>query len=72
MIQLKQYEDVIVNYKHNIDHLEGDHQLVQESLIFDNKHTNYTMEVLHRSITHFLKHKDTLKVRLVTSVQITN
>ncbi|XP_023696920.2 alpha-actinin-2b [Paramormyrops kingsleyae] len=44
MIQLKQYEDVIVNYKHNIDHLEGDHQLIQESLIFDNKHTNYTME----------------------------
>ncbi|KAK7901891.1 hypothetical protein WMY93_018660 [Mugilogobius chulae] len=24
--------------------LEGDHQLIQESLVFDNKHTNYTME----------------------------
>uniref|UniRef100_A0A8C9RE95 Actinin, alpha 2b n=1 Tax=Scleropages formosus TaxID=113540 RepID=A0A8C9RE95_SCLFO len=44
MTQLKQYEHVIVNYKPNIDHLEGDHQLIQESLIFDNKHTNYTME----------------------------
>lgn len=45
MTQLKQYEHVIVSYKSNIDRLEGDHQLIQESLIFDNKHTNYTMEV---------------------------
>ncbi|KAK7152825.1 hypothetical protein R3I93_010909 [Phoxinus phoxinus] len=44
MTQLKQYEHVIVSYKQNIDKLEGDHQLIQESLIFDNKHTNYTME----------------------------
>ncbi|XP_057214249.1 alpha-actinin-2-like isoform X2 [Triplophysa rosa] len=44
MTQLKQYEHVIINYKPNIDKLEGDHQLIQESLIFDNKHTNYTME----------------------------
>ncbi|XP_061083599.1 alpha-actinin-2-like isoform X1 [Conger conger] len=44
MTQLKQLEHVIVNYKPNIDTLEGDHQLIQESLIFDNKHTNYTME----------------------------
>uniref|UniRef100_W5NIS2 Actinin, alpha 2b n=1 Tax=Lepisosteus oculatus TaxID=7918 RepID=W5NIS2_LEPOC len=44
MNQLKQYEHVIVSYKPNIDKLEGDHQLIQESLIFDNKHTNYTME----------------------------
>ncbi|XP_066552701.1 alpha-actinin-2 isoform X3 [Amia ocellicauda] len=44
MNQLKQYEHVIVAYKPNIDKLEGDHQLIQESLIFDNKHTNYTME----------------------------
>ncbi|XP_073725400.1 alpha-actinin-2b isoform X2 [Misgurnus anguillicaudatus] len=44
MTQLKQCEHVIVSYKPNIDLLEGDHQLIQESLIFDNKHTNYTME----------------------------
>ncbi|KAG1972836.1 alpha-actinin-2 [Pimephales promelas] len=44
MTQLKQFEHVIVSYKQNIDRLEGDHQLIQESLIFDNKHTNYTME----------------------------
>lgn len=45
MTQLKQFEHVIVAYKPNIDKLEGDHQLIQESLVFDNKHTNYTMEV---------------------------
>uniref|UniRef100_A0A6Q2Z8V4 Actinin, alpha 2b n=1 Tax=Esox lucius TaxID=8010 RepID=A0A6Q2Z8V4_ESOLU len=44
MTQLKQFEHVIVTYKPNVDKLEGDHQLIQESLIFDNKHTNYTME----------------------------
>ncbi|KAG9341831.1 hypothetical protein JZ751_018555 [Albula glossodonta] len=44
MTQLKQQEHLIVSYKPNIDTLEGDHQLIQESLIFDNKHTNYTME----------------------------
>ncbi|XP_072524179.1 alpha-actinin-2-like isoform X3 [Salminus brasiliensis] len=44
MNQLKQYESMIINYKTNIDKLEGDHQLIQESLVFDNKHTNYTME----------------------------
>ncbi|XP_066473257.1 alpha-actinin-2 [Tiliqua scincoides] len=44
MNQLKQYEHNIINYKLNIDKLEGDHQLIQEALVFDNKHTNYTME----------------------------
>lgn len=42
---LRQYEKSIVNYKPKIDQLEGDHQLIQEALIFDNKHTKYTMEV---------------------------
>ncbi|XP_039222177.1 alpha-actinin-3 [Crotalus tigris] len=44
MNQLKQHEQNIINYKVNIDKLEGDHQLIQEALVFDNKHTNYTME----------------------------
>ncbi|XP_006895433.1 PREDICTED: alpha-actinin-2 isoform X2 [Elephantulus edwardii] len=44
MNQLKQYEHNIINYKNNVDKLEGDHQLIQEALVFDNKHTNYTME----------------------------
>uniref|UniRef100_A0A667XNG5 Actinin alpha 3b n=1 Tax=Myripristis murdjan TaxID=586833 RepID=A0A667XNG5_9TELE len=50
MNSLKQYEQNIINYKSNIDKLEGDHQLSQESLIFDNKHTNYTMEQLLTTI----------------------
>lgn len=45
---LRQYEKSIVNYKPKIDQLEGDHQQIQEALIFDNKHTNYTMEVKAR------------------------
>ncbi|KAK2085999.1 actinin alpha 2 [Saguinus oedipus] len=49
MNQLKQYEHNIINYKNNIDKLEGDHQLIQEALVFDNKHTNYTMEVGSRT-----------------------
>ncbi|XP_073528643.1 alpha-actinin-2 [Phyllobates terribilis] len=44
MNSLKQQEQNIINYKLNVDKLEGDHQIIQESLIFDNKHTNYTME----------------------------
>lgn len=58
MTQLKQFEHIIINYKINVDKLEGDHQLIQESLVFDNKHTNYTMEVLGwaRFYTHILPH----------------
>lgn len=52
MNQLKQYEGMIINYKPNIDKLEGDHQVIQESLIFSNKHTNYTMEVPHSNICY--------------------
>lgn len=45
MAGLRQQEQNIINYKNNIDRLEGDHQLLQESLVFDNKHTVYSMEV---------------------------
>lgn len=45
MAGLRQQEQNIINYKSNIDRLEGDHQLLQESLVFDNKHTVYSMEV---------------------------
>ncbi|XP_069326457.1 alpha-actinin-3 isoform X4 [Eulemur rufifrons] len=44
MAGLRQQEQNIINYKSNIDRLEGDHQLLQESLVFDNKHTVYSME----------------------------
>ena len=45
MAGLRQQEQNIINYKSNIDRLEGDHQLLQESLVFGNKHTVYSMEV---------------------------
>ncbi|KAB0407498.1 hypothetical protein E2I00_007672, partial [Balaenoptera physalus] len=41
---LRQQEQNIINYKSNIDRLEGDHQLLQEGSVFDNKHTVYSME----------------------------
>ncbi|KFO28365.1 Alpha-actinin-3 [Fukomys damarensis] len=44
MAGLRQQEQNIINYKSNIDRLESDHQLLQESLVFDNKHTVYSME----------------------------
>ncbi|XP_061156364.1 alpha-actinin-1 isoform X1 [Syngnathus typhle] len=44
LAHLRQYEKSIVNYMPKIEQLEGDHQLIQAALIFDNKHTNYTME----------------------------
>ncbi|KAJ8414536.1 hypothetical protein AAFF_G00037380 [Aldrovandia affinis] len=46
LTHLRQYEQKIIEYKPNIDQLEGDHQLIQEALIFDNKYTAYTMEHL--------------------------
>lgn len=49
---LKQYERSIVDYKPNLDLLEQQHQLIQEALIFDNKHTNYTMEVRWAEAEH--------------------
>jgi hypothetical protein len=52
---LKQYERSIVDYKPNLDLLEQQHQLIQEALIFDNKHTNYTMEVQPAPLASCLK-----------------
>ncbi|XP_037403615.1 alpha-actinin-4 isoform X5 [Pygocentrus nattereri] len=46
LTHLRQYEQSIIDYKPNIDQLEGNHQLIQEALIFDNKYTAYTMEHL--------------------------
>ncbi|XP_042560520.1 alpha-actinin-4 isoform X3 [Clupea harengus] len=46
LTNLREYEQRIIEYKPNIDQLEGDHQLIQEALIFDNKYTSYTMEHL--------------------------
>uniref|UniRef100_A0A8C5Q9F5 Actinin alpha 4 n=1 Tax=Leptobrachium leishanense TaxID=445787 RepID=A0A8C5Q9F5_9ANUR len=49
---LKQYEQSIITFKPNIDKLEQQHQLIQEALIFDNKHTDYTMEHIRVGSEH--------------------
>ncbi|XP_077141897.1 alpha-actinin-4 isoform X1 [Ranitomeya variabilis] len=54
MSHLKQYEQSVINYKPNIDKLEQQHQLIQEALIFDNKHTNFTMEHIRVGWEHLL------------------
>ncbi|XP_072287377.1 alpha-actinin-4 isoform X2 [Pyxicephalus adspersus] len=54
MSHLKQYEQSVINHKPNIDRLEQQHQLIQEALMFDNKHTNYTMEHIRVGWEHLL------------------
>lgn len=49
LTSLKEYQDTIISYQPEINTLEGDHQLIQEALIFDNQYTSYTMEVTHSS-----------------------
>lgn len=44
--RLKEYEQAVYAYKPNIEELEKIHQAVQESMIFENRYTNYTMETL--------------------------
>ncbi|KAK1794493.1 hypothetical protein P4O66_011362, partial [Electrophorus voltai] len=44
MNHLQTFENMVINYKANIDKLDVENQVIQESLIFDNKHTDYTME----------------------------
>ncbi|XP_061733519.1 alpha-actinin-4 isoform X3 [Nerophis ophidion] len=44
LTHLKEYERSIVDYKPNIEQLEGIHKLIQEALIFDNTYTAYSME----------------------------
>ncbi|KAL0964735.1 hypothetical protein UPYG_G00328200 [Umbra pygmaea] len=66
MSRLKQLEQVIVNYKTNIDKLEDEHRRIQEALIFDNKHTKYTMEhirvgweLLHTTVARTMNELET-------------
>ncbi|XP_063696154.1 alpha-actinin, sarcomeric isoform X1 [Culicoides brevitarsis] len=46
LLRLKEYEQAVYAYKPNIEDLEKIHQAVQESMIFENRYTNYTMETL--------------------------
>lgn len=45
LAKLKQYDANVQTYKPNIDELEHLNQEVQEAMIFENRHTSYTMEV---------------------------
>lgn len=54
LTSLKEYQNNIISYTPEINKLEGYHQLIQEALVFDNKYTSYTMEVIHPcKLTHF-------------------
>lgn len=46
LANLKQYEQVVVAYKPHMDELEAYNQGVQEAMIFENPHTDYTMETV--------------------------
>lgn len=43
--KLKGIEKEVMAFKPNVDELERYNQEVQEALIFENRHTPYTMEV---------------------------
>lgn len=43
--KLRQYDQAVVQYRPHLDELEKIHQEVQEGLIFENRYTQYTMEV---------------------------
>lgn len=46
--RLKLFEHDTSQYKPNLEDLEALNQAVQEAMIFENPHTQYTMEVRHR------------------------
>ena len=45
LTKLQQYEQNVQSYKPNLEDLEHLNQEVQEAMIFENRHTSYTMEV---------------------------
>ena len=45
LAKLRQYEEAVSLYKVHMDELEKVHQEVQENMIFENRYTQYTMEV---------------------------
>lgn len=46
MHRLKEYQQGVSAYRPHIEELEKIHQAVQESMIFENRYTQYTMETL--------------------------
>ncbi|KAF4523344.1 hypothetical protein B566_EDAN005498 [Ephemera danica] len=46
LLRLRDYEQGVYAFKPNIEELEKIHQAVQESMIFENRYTQYTMDTL--------------------------
>ncbi len=44
--KLKQMEQALVGFKPNIDEMENINKEIQEAMIFENRHTQYTMEAI--------------------------
>lgn len=46
LTKLKTFQQAVITYRPHMDELEKYHQEVQESMIFENRYTQYTMETL--------------------------
>ncbi|QQP58443.1 Alphaactinin_ sarcomericlike [Caligus rogercresseyi] len=44
--RLREYEEAVYQFKHNLEELERINQQIQESFVFENRYTQYTMETL--------------------------
>ncbi|GBL59857.1 Alpha-actinin, partial [Araneus ventricosus] len=56
--KLKQFEVSVVQYRPHLDELEKCHQEIQEAMIFENRYTQYTMEVSKKHKLQFVDLKD--------------
>merc|ERR1719276_583783 len=50
--KLKSYQTAVEGYRPKVEELAHHHQEIQEALVFDNPHTNYTMEHIHAGMEH--------------------
>ncbi len=55
MNKLKGIDKEVMSFKPNMDELERYNQEVQEAMIFENRHTQYTMEVMGKLLLNGLK-----------------
>ena len=46
MARLREYEEAIYQFKPHLEELERINQQIQESFVFENRYTQYTMETL--------------------------
>jgi len=50
--KLKTYQTAVEGYRPKVEELAIHHQEIQEALVFDNPHTNYSMEHIHVGMEH--------------------